>query len=85
MDERHLQKRTYYQAIKRVAISILCCIPLLCVVGYFLLGRVSNAVMIVIFMCMMITVLGIVELVHARISAKRAQRLSETPHRDVFR
>lgn len=85
MDQKHLKKRDTFKSFKRIAITLLCCIPVLGVVGYFLLGKVSNTVMIVIFISILCVLLGIEEIIHIALSQKRAEKLLNKKHTDVFK
>lgn len=85
MNEKHLKKRDTFKSIKRIAITLLCCIPILGIVGYFLLGKVSNTIMIIIFISILCVVLGIEELIHIFSSQKRAEKLINNKHTDVFK
>lgn len=85
MNEKHLKKRDTFKSIKRIAITLLCCIPILGIVGYFLLGKVSNTIMIIIFISILCVVLGIEELIHIFLSQKKAEKLINNKHTDVFK
>ena len=71
-------------AFKRVGITILCCIPILILLGYFL-QFLNDAVLIFIFVAVMLIAICIVEYFHR----KRQQRkeVLKTLHKneDVFK
>ena len=71
-------------AVKRVGITVLCCIPIMIILGYFL-QFLSDAVLIFIFVAVMILAICVVEYFHR----KRQQRkeVLKTLHKneDVFK
>ena len=69
---------------KRVAITILCCVPFMIIFGY-LTRRVitSNALQIVCFMLIMAIAVAVVEII-ARAKEKTKEQEIET-HKDVFK
>ena len=56
--------------VKRFGITVLCCIPVLVLIGYWLQG-VHSAVTISIFTLFMLVTICIEEYIHIKISAKK--------------
>ena len=71
---------------KRIAITILCCIPALILFGYFTRNIIkSNALQIVCFMLIMGIAVAVVEVIaRAKEKAKAEQAMVE-PKKDVFK
>ena len=71
---------------KRIAITILCCIPALILFGYFTRNVIkSNALQIVCFMLIMGIAVAVVEVIaRAKEKAKAEQDMVE-PKKDVFK
>ena len=73
-----------YKVAKRIAITILCCIPVLVVFAYFTRNIITqNWVQIICFMVVMAVAVTIVEVV-ARAKEKQKAEVVETK-RDVFK
>jgi len=69
---------------KRIAITILCCVPVMIIFGYLTRSVItSNALQIVCFMLIMGVAVAVVEIV-ARAKEKKQKEEIETK-RDVFR
>ena len=69
---------------KRIAITILCCVPIMIIFGYLTRNVItSNAIQIVCFMLIMGIAVAVVEVV-ARAKEKKQKEEIETK-RDVFR
>ena len=69
---------------KRIAITILCCIPVLGVFGYLTRNVItSDAVQIICFMLIMGTAVAIVEVVARKKEKQRKEKVSTK--RDVFK
>jgi hypothetical protein len=67
-------------AIKRLGITVLCCIPALVLIGYWLQG-VHGAATIAIFTLFMLVVICIEEYIHLKIGAKK-QLKKKILHKD---
>lgn len=83
--DRQQQNNILKGAIKRLGITILCCVPALILIGYWLQGLNSVAV-VFIFTLFMLVVIAIEEYVHIRLVAKR-QLKNKVLHKneDVFK
>lgn len=68
---------------KRIAITVVCCIPVLLVFGYLTKDVLNNALQIVCFMLIMAVAVAVVEVV-ARTREKKQKETIET-ERDVFK
>ena len=71
---------------KRIAITILCCVPVMIIFGYLTRNVItSNAIQIVCFMLIMGIAVAVVEVVaRAKEKAKKEQDIIE-PKKDVFK
>lgn len=69
--------------IKRYLITMLCCVPLLIVVGVLLEGRVNKALRITIFVLIMLVVFAISEFIYSKRKAKKQN--VEVKREDVFK
>ena len=83
--DRQQQNQILKGAIKRLGITILCCLPALVLIGYWLQGLNSVAT-IAIFTLFMLVVIAIVEYVHIKVATKR-QLKNKVLHKneDVFK
>ena len=75
-----------FKVAKRIAITILCCIPVMILFGYFTRNIIkSNGLQIVCFMLIMSVAVAVVEVIaRAKEKAKAEQDLVE-PKKDVFK
>jgi len=78
--DRQQQNNILKGAVKRVGITILCCIPALILIGYWLQGLNSVAT-IAIFVLFMGVVLCIEEYIHMKVASKR-QVTKKILHKD---
>ncbi|MFQ6724147.1 MAG: hypothetical protein ACLRFE_02300 [Clostridia bacterium] len=72
-------------AIKRLGITVLCCVPALILIGYWLQGLNSVAT-IAVFTLVMLVVIAIEEYIHIKVATKR--QLKNTllhKNEDVFK
>lgn len=85
---RNNRSEVYKQAIKiakRIAITMLCCIPVLIVFAYLTRNIIkSDVVQIICFMVILSVVIGIEELIYYRQKKKQAKQLLEK-NKDVFK
>ena len=83
--DRQQQNNILKGAIKRLGITILCCLPALILIGYWLQGLNSVAT-VFIFTLFMLVVIAIEEYIHIRLVAKR-QLKNKVLHKneDVFK
>lgn len=84
MDKKYQSTLQTKKNIKRYLITMLCCIPLLILVGIFLEGKVSKSLRITIFVLIMIVAFVTVELIYSKLSAKKENR-PKVKHEDVFK
>lgn len=84
MDNRYQVTIEAKKKIKRYFITMLCCIPLLIIVGVLLNGKVNKPLRITIFVLIMFVVFVVVELVYSKISAKNENK-PKVKHEDVFK
>ena len=71
--------------LKRIGITILCCIPVLVVVGFWL-QNLNNVATIAIFVLIMFVVLCFEEYIHLKIATKRQlKNKTLNKNEDVFR
>ncbi len=71
---------------KRIAITILCCVPFLILIGYLLRNVVtSNAVQILIFMLIMGIAVLIEELIARKRERRRQAKIELKGDKDVFK
>ena len=82
---RQQQNQILKGAIKRLGITILCCLPALILIGFWLQGLNSVAT-IAIFTLFMLVVICIEEYIHIKLSTKR-QLKNKVLHKneDVFK
>ena len=78
--DRQQQNNILKGAVKRVGITILCCIPALILIGYWLQG-LNNVATIAIFTLFMFVVLCVEEYIHIKIVSKR-QITKKILHKD---
>ena len=82
MRKDYQSKQEVKKNLKRYLITLLCCIPLLFVVGFLLGESVNRALRIFIFML----IIGAVIIVEEMIVAKRnAKKVDKKPKQDVFK
>jgi len=79
------QKQILKGAVKRIGITVLCCIPALVLIGYWL-RNLNSVATVAIFTLFMLVAICIEEYFHIKISAKR-QFKNEVLHKneDVFK
>ncbi len=71
--------------LKRIGITILCCIPVLVVVGFWL-QNLNNVATIAIFVLIMFVVLCFEEYIHLKIATKRQlKNKALNKNEDVFK
>ena len=72
-------------AIKRVGITVLCCLPALVLIGYWLQG-LNSVALVAIFTLFMLVAIAIEEYIHMKVVVKR-QLKNEVLHKneDVFK
>ena len=68
--DRQQQNQILKGAIKRLGITILCCLPALVLIGYWLQGLNSVGV-VAIFTLFMLVVIAIEEYIHIKVVTKR--------------
>lgn len=88
MDRRNNQIYTQkvYKMIKRIVITIACCIPMLLLFGYFTRNAIkSNALMIFLYMLIMAVVVFSVEYIARRREKKRTASELLNDKKDVFK
>ena len=72
-------------AVKRLGITVLCCLPALVLIGYWLQGLNSVAV-VAIFTLFMLVVIAIEEYIHIKLVTKRELKNSALhKNEDVFK
>ncbi|MBQ7798437.1 MAG: hypothetical protein IJ371_04870 [Clostridia bacterium] len=83
--DRQQQNNILQGYIKRIGITILCCLPILVLIGFWLQGLNSVAT-IAIFVLFMLVAIFIEEYIHIKISTKR-QLKNKVLHKneDVFK
>ena len=83
--DRQQQNQILKGAIKRLGITILCCLPALVLIGYWLQGLNSVAV-VAIFTLFMLVVIAIEEYIHIKLVTKRELKNSALhKNEDVFK
>ena len=84
INDRDQAYKNIMKVVKRIAITILCCVPVIIIFGYLTRNIItSDALQIVCFMLIMGIAVAIVEVV-ARAKEKKQKEEVETK-RDVFR
>lgn len=83
MDKRYQSTLETKKNIKRYFITMLCCVPLLIVLGVLLEGRVNKALRITIFVLIMLVVFIVSEFIYSKRKAKKQN--VEVKHEDVFK
>ena len=83
--DRQQQNQILKGAVKRLGITILCCLPALVLIGYWLQG-LNSAGVVAIFTLFMLVVIAIEEYIHIKIVTKR-QLKNNILHKneDVFK
>lgn len=83
--DRQQQNNILKGAVKRVGITILCCLPALILIGYWLQGLGDTAT-VAIFALFMLVVICIEEYIHIKVATKR-QLKNKVLHKneDVFK
>lgn len=78
--DKYQQKIIINGIVKRIGITVLCCLPVLVVLGYFMqsLNRVAT---IAIFVLFMFTVICFEEVIYAKVYAKK-QLKKKILHKD---
>ena len=72
-------------AVKRLGITVLCCLPALVLIGYWLQGLNSVAV-VAVFTLFMLVVIAIEEYIHIKLVTKRELKNSALhKNEDVFK
>ena len=71
---------------KRIAITILCCIPVMLIFAYLTRNVITNdAAQVVCFIAIMGAAIGVVEPIARAKEKKKKEQLKEEPKSDVFR
>lgn len=78
--DRRQQNYMLKDSIKRIGITILCCLPLLIVLGYFLQG-LNRFLTIIIFVLFMILAICIEEYIYSKRQMKK-ETLNKLLHKD---
>lgn len=74
------------KALKRYALTVLCSLPVLFLVGFFLLDKVSRGVRIMIFVLILLSTCLIEEYIYAKIQLKKKDKPEDIKNReDVFK
>lgn len=84
MDKKYQSTIEARKNIKRYLITMLCCIPLLIVVGVFLEGKVSKGLRITIFVLILTVVFVLVEYIYSKLRHKKENK-PKVKHEDVFK
>ena len=72
-------------AIKRVGITVLCCLPALVLIGYWLQG-LNSVALVAIFTLFMLVAIAIEEYIHIKIATKKQLKNSVLhKNEDVFK
>ena len=66
--------------VKRVGICVLCCLPIMVLIGFWL-QNIHSAARIAIFTLLMLVVVAIEEYIHLRFAAKK-QLMDKVLHKD---
>ena len=66
--------------VKRVGICVLCCLPVLVLVGFWLQG-LNSVARVAIFTLLMLVVVAIEEYIHLRVATKK-QLMDKVLHKD---
>ena len=66
--------------IKRVGICILCCLPIMVLIGFWL-QNINSVARVAIFTLFMLVVVAIEEYIHLKVSAKK-QLMNKVLHKD---
>lgn len=66
--------------VKRIGITVLCCLPALIIIGY-LLRDLNSVATVAIFVLFMLVVICIEEYIHLRLSTKR-ELMKKALHKD---
>ena len=82
MNNRYEETLKIKKTIKRYLITLLCCLPLLIVVGVLLEGKVNTFVRMTIFVVILAVVYIVVELITKR---KTKNKHIKVEHEDVFK
>lgn len=83
--DRQQQNQILKGAVKRLGITILCCLPALIIIGY-LLRELNSVAIVAIFMLFMLVVICIEEYIHIKLITKK-QIKNKVLHKneDVFK
>ena len=73
-----MNKKDVSKLFKRFLITFACSLPLLILVGILIDGKVSDFVMVTIFVAIAGVVLGAEELLHYKFASKRQQKVNES-------
>jgi len=84
MDKKYQSALETKKNIKRYLITMLCCVPLLIVVGVLLEGKVNKALRITIFVLIMLVVFVIEEFIYSKLRTKIKEK-PKVKHEDVFK
>lgn len=84
MNNKYQSNLEAKKSLKRYFITMLCCIPLLIMVGIFLENKVNKAVRITIFVLIMLVVFVIVEFIYAKLRVRNENK-PKIKHEDVFK
>ena len=84
VNDRNEAYKNIMKVAKRIAITVLCCVPVMIIFGYLTRNVIkSNALQIVCFMLIMSVAVAVVEVI-ARAKEKKQKEEIETK-RDVFK
>ena len=78
--DRQQQNNILKGAVKRVGITILCCLPALIIIGY-MLRNLNSVAVVFIFTLFMLVVVAIEEYIHLKVAAKK-QLMNKVLHKD---
>lgn len=73
------------KTIKRYAITVLCCLPILILVGFLLGENINRVLRIFIFSLILVVAVLVEEYIHAKIKSKNDNTVIKEKHEDVFK
>lgn len=83
MDKKYQSTLEAKKNIKRYLITMLCCVPVLILIGILLEGKVNRGIRICIFVLIMIAILFVEEFIYSKLKTKKQN--VEVKHEDVFK
>lgn len=75
------------KTLKRYAFTVLCCLPILILVGFLLIDKINRVARIFLFTGILLAVVLIEEYIYAKIKLKKqsSPQPEQPKHKDVFK